>query len=337
MTAIVDPRRTRLPPESIIESLNTATVGTSNAIVGSYQCDPFVSTLENFQIESTNNLDMVLAIDGAAESEKLRTNAVVQITDDHTGDRARFSKFTAKRTAEVALRMTAATAANVYSRYNITTRAPSIIDKIRLDMPLTSEEEQLATEYNVYDKISTGVIPKWVSLLDKNEVWKMFDRIREYPTMLAAIAAATAAPGVTAGYQIDVPQETVYVLLGISMDSTQFAGVFSDTFLCVDIDGIANYMRLDASGIPVNAIMPCYIPFIQKMLVRVESANGSAGNTVAVNYIVGRRPATIVDHLKWGDKFPVRNPVDQMEMDKILNKYEQNGQNIKKMIKVGLM
>jgi hypothetical protein len=334
MTAIVDPRRTRLPPESIIESINTAAVGTSNAIVGSYQCDPFVSTLENFQIESTANLDMVLAIDGAAESEKLRSNAVVPITDDHTGDRSRLSKFTAKRTAEVALRMALGAAANVYSRYNVTTRAPTVLDKIMLGMDLTSEEEQLATEYNLYDKISAGVIPRYVSLIEKCDVYKMFDRIREYPVLLAALAATT---NTTVGYQIDVPQETVYVLLGISIDSTQFAGVFSDTFLCVDIDGIANYMRLDCSGLPVNAIMPCYIPFVQKMLVRVESTTGSGGNTVACNYIIGRRKATIVDHLKWGDKFPVRNTVDQMEMDKILTKYEQNGQNLRKMIKAGLM
>lgn len=309
-----------------MEALDNDPVTNTNFSVGQYLCSPFIQSVENMQVDPIVGVDALVTIDGAAESVKVRANAQAPVRDALTtvagvssGDHFKVDKLVSKNSSEVYLRGIAAGPYNhVFTRYNVTVRAPTIVDNLRLGMPLTAEEQQISNALFLEDNLAVGLIPRPRSLL--GDVSDMFDKIEPYAFTLAAVAATSDTP---IGYRLDVPSEQVWVLLGIGIETigTNFTGVFSDTFIRVDRDGDPNLLVLDCSAMPNMSTVRCYVPFTQKLYIHLTSATGSGGATVPVWFIIGKRPATLVDHIRWGDKFRYRSIVEQQEAEALIKDY----------------
>lgn len=323
MTAFTDPRKAKYWPECLLECIDQAAVTTAGQTIATYQCDPYSMQFENMQVESTPSLDMLLATDGIAENMKLRADACLPISFAVNEDHWFLHKITATRTADVSLRMApgAAAVANVWSRFNYTVRKPTIVDKLRLGLSLDSDESRIATALALEDSLSLELIKRSPSLLS-DEVWKQFDEVKEYPFDLGALAAGSTTQ---IGARLDVPHEWVWVLLGVRVESLPFMGTASDSFFRVDRDNDPSYMNLDLSGMPQMKTCRCYVPFTDKLTCSIVSATGSGGRNVYASYFIGKRPATAVDHIKWGSNFPYHSDVYRVSVEALIEKYKSKG------------
>lgn len=319
MPAFTDPRKAKYWPECLLECVDQAAVTAAGQNIATYQCDPYFMVFENLQVEQIPNMDMLLAVDGIAEDQKSRSDACLPISLAVNEDHWSLQKNHAVKTAEITLRMTpgAAGVANVWTRWNYTVRKPTIVDKLRFGLSLDGEESKIANDMALEDSLSLNLIQRSPSLIS-DEVWKQFDKISEYPFDLGALAAAS---NTTIGARVDVSHEWVFVLLGVRVESLPFIGTASDSFFVVDRDNDASYMKLDISGMPQMKTCRCYVPFTDKLACRIETATGSAGSNVYASYIIGKRPATIIDHIKWGSNYPYHSDVYRVSVESTIEKY----------------
>lgn len=325
MTAIIDPRKCRLWPESHIEVLDQAAVTTGGEILAKYYSDPRHMVLSNFHVESTANLDMIVACDGNAEKLKMRANAFPSAADHFD-----IVKVLATRNAEVMMKMSSGSGTHVYGRWNVTTRDPTVVDKIRAEIGLTGQEMGISDALALPDRLSLNLIPQPESLLT-DRVYTMFDEIYMVRRDIGILAAAADT---TVGYQIVLGQGRVGTLLGVGMETTPFASVYSDSFLCVDRDADYEIMKMDCSGIPDMATLRCFVPFTDKLTVRVETATGSGGSTVYAWFFYGVRRANAIDKLKWGNNLPT-TPDEDATIAAILERAKSN--QIEARVKAGII
>lgn len=313
----VDPRKAKFFPECVIEAVDQNAVDTGGDIVARYVCSPFHSVIENVQVESTANMDVFLSVDGQAEKMQYRSNAVLPIAAANVEDYWKKEKYIATKTFEVSYRMTAGAGANVWGRWNITTKAPTIIEKLRSNQKLTSEEQQIADNLDLADNLAVGYLPMMPSLLDPRYQFTQFQEIEPIYRSVAAMAANTSS---TIAYEINCPQDMIYTLLGVSIDGT-FAAVYSDSYFIVDRDNDYDYIKMDASAMPANETIPCFVPFTDKLVCSIDSVTGSGGGTIECGFLIGKRKRTLLDHIKWGKDLPYRSEVEQTEAEALIDKY----------------
>jgi hypothetical protein len=292
---IVDASKAKYFPEMLIEGLNEPTVSVAGQRVAGYIFDDRRCVVENINVEAgIATMDMVVSAD-SAEKCRITTNVPT------VGDDRHIQKIVAKETLDLTLIHTAAgPTANVWSRWNMTFRKPMPVDKIREDKQLDTEEIPIADMTHLEDFLSLGTIGYNQSLMniDPN---KMFEEIVCVDRMLPVIVAGGNT--VVGGSAINVPNPNsqLIVLLGVMFDNTILATP-DDTYICVDRDINANYMRIDTTCMPGTTYVPCYVPAIKKLEVRIESATGIAANECG--FIYGVRPLSVGDHLRWALGFP---------------------------------
>jgi hypothetical protein len=337
MPQFFDPKKARLFPECAIEAVDQASVSTSGETVSRYSVSPYHVSIENMHVDPTADMDVFLGVDGVAERMKYRSNACIPISGATIEDYWKREKFTASKSLDISYRMTAAAATHAWGRWNLTVRAPSIIEKLRIHQKLTAEEQQISDNLDLEDNLAVGSLPMQPSLLDPRFVYTQNLEIEPIYRSLTALAANSAS---IIGNPIPCPSDRVMFLLGISIDDT-FAANYSDTFITVDRDDRDfDYLKLDASAMPNKLTVPCYIPFTEKLVVNLETTTGSGGNTVECGIVVGSRPRTLMDHLKWGNDLPYRSEVESTEAQQLIDKYTKNSSprdNLISRIKAGLI
>lgn len=336
MVAICDPRKARYPPESVPEGQAIAQASVTASTLAEYFCDPNLITIERVEVQQTASMDLRIALDGVSNAAIIRGNALAPITglwnDDTPEDHFRIDKYPANNTAAVSLQMTAGTAANPWARWNVVVRQPTVVELIRRGLSRTGEQEDIANLLNLYDKLSLGLIPNYPDL-HSNDVYKMFDRIEIYNQTLAALAASSDN---TIWGRLDVSLGEVWVCLGFGCESSHYAaGTVSDTFFEMDRDSDPSYVKMDMVAMPNYQTVRCFIPFTQKALFHIRTTTGTGANTMPSWFIIGKRKATVIDHIKWGDKFPPRSNVEQLEINTLLNKYPD--EELVKKIKAGVL
>jgi hypothetical protein len=332
--AICDPRKVRYPPEALIEAQNIASIATGGITVFQYRSDPNIMVLENIECQATALNDMRIAVDGAAEALKLRANARLPYTDEHTItlDRAA-PKMEAKWSIDVSFATTAGTITDQWCRLNLTVRQPTILDKLRLGLGLTSDEQAISDRLGLEDKLAIGIAPRYKSLVTNYAEFanSQFDSIFMYANVLPAMVATSDTP---VAPLLTPSIEEVWVLLGVWIDPTNLATV-RNTYFVVDRDGDNAYQSLDVTALPTMAMVPCFIPFTQKLYCHIVSGAGSGGNTVPAGFVVGRRKATLIDHFRWGTYFTYRNDTNRASADTLMNKYSD--QKLLDLVKSGML
>jgi hypothetical protein len=313
----VDPNRVKYPPEMLIEAINQVAVTTGGDTVASYRFTNKHVTFENPHVESTANLDFIVATD-SGEKVRIRSNVP---TDT---DPLRRTKVLARNTLDVSMQMTVGAGANVWSRYNITVRKPLPVDKLRYDENLDANEVPISDSLNLDQALSIGTIGYHPSLLNIDP-GKMFDEIITVERLLTAMAANSES--VIGGAQVLINPGTVAVLLGVMIDTTNISASASDTYLMVDRDGDYGYMQMDVTALPDNLYVPCFVPAIETLKVWVKTITGSAGQTVPAGFIYGVRPLNISDHLLWG--IPYSSNIKTAEVNELLSKNQRTANMIK--------
>jgi len=132
---------------------------------------------------------------------------ITQMTTALTGGSLRITlpmewtkeKFIATKSFEIMYRDATAAATNVWGRWNITTKVPSILDKLRSKQKLTSEEQQIADNLDLEDNLAVGSLPMQPSLIERRTVWPQFQKIEPIYRNLALLAANSS---VVVGYDI---------------------------------------------------------------------------------------------------------------------------------------
>jgi hypothetical protein len=289
--AVVDPSKAKYFPEMIPEVLNETSVTTGGNQVAQYILQDRIATLENFAVfTQTANLNGVVTCD-SREVIRSRSDAP-SLTDPR-----RYSKVTARESIDVSLVMASGgPTANVRSSWFITTRKPLAVDKLRRGDVLDDAEKAVSDAVALGDYIDLGVIPRHQSLLNIDPS-KMFDDIVIVERNMAAIAAGGEA--VIGGKAINAYNKLI-VLLGVYVDTGILAaGTPDDTFFIVDRDADTALMKLDITGMPDNLFVPCYIPAIDKLNVRITSTTGTGALTVPCGFMYGIRPLTAIDRLQW--------------------------------------
>jgi hypothetical protein len=317
---ICDPSKAKFWPEMLIEGLNQASITTDPATVASYLFKDRSVVIENPTVESTANLDFVVSAD-SNEKYRIRSN-VPTFTDV-----ARMSKVTARKSLTVQMQMAAGNASNVWSRFNLTVRRPTVVDKCRYNDVLSNDksaglsEIEVAEALGIDDLLSIGYIPNTMSLL-KIDPSKMFEDIIPVDKSVTAIGASSIG---YIGSQIPVSENKVAVLLGMMVDSSVFTGAGvgpGDTYLCMDRGDLQPYyQKIDITSCADGLYMPCFIPVLDNFKVYIESATGSGGAAIPAGFIYGVRDRTIIDYEHWG--IPYSSPVVRSEALDILNKNQK--------------
>lgn len=306
---IVDPSKVKYFPEMLIECINESSVTTTGQKVASYLMTDRRAVVENAEVyNQTANMDLVISADGI---EKARIRS-----DSHTlRDPCRYHKLSAKETLDFSLIMTAGgPTSDVRSRWNITFRRPLAVDKIRDDVQLDTDELALSNDLHLDEHLSFGTIPHNQSLLNIDPA-KLFDDVIPVERNMAIIAAG--GESVIGGRKLDIPSPNsqLYVLLGVMVDQDLIvAGTADDTFLVVDRDNDPDYMKLDVSGMTDLQYVPCFVPCIKSLNVRIKSTSGTAAG--GAGFIYGIRDLTVADHLRWN--IPFNSPVARSDAQKLV-------------------
>jgi hypothetical protein len=297
---IIDPAKAKYFPEMLIECINEASISTSGEHIASYLLNDRRCVVENPEVfTQTANLDLVVSAD-SSERARIRSNAQT------LRDPGRYVKVTARETLDFTGIMTAGgPTTNVRSRWNMTFRRPLVVDKLREKSSLDTDEINSMSEIikQLEDNMSLGTIPFNQSLLNIDPA-KLFDDVICVEKNMAAMAAG--AESIIGGSKINIPNPNsqLIVLLGVMFDTSCFAaGTASDTFVVVDRDIDANYMKLDVTGMADQFYMKCFVPCIKSLEVCVESATGTGGNTVPCGFIYGTRKLNVADHIRWNLPF----------------------------------
>jgi hypothetical protein len=321
-TAVVDPSMAKFFPECLIECVDQAAITTGGNNVCSYTLQDRYITVEKLEVDPIANMDVTVAADGFGEKMKIRSDVPA------AADTLKMRKIFARKNFSVSNSMTVGAATHAWNRWNVTVRKPDVVTKCRYGVSLEQSEEKLVDDLNILDALSLGTLPRYGSLLN-DDVFKQFDEIIAVDRLLPAIAAL--GTGIV-GSQINVNPGNVNVLLGVMVDSSIFAAVFSDSYMIMQRDDNYNYMKLDCSGMPDQTYMRCFVPFIDKMQISIYSQTGSAAGTVPAGFIYGVRKMNIIDHIKWGLGY--KSPIEASEADDIIAKFESSGLYAK--IKAGI-
>lgn len=318
MVQFVNPSKAKLFPECLIEAVDQAAVVVGGSSVAKYLVSPYHVTLENLHVDPIANMDVVLGVDGVAEKMRYRTDAVLPVAAATIEDYWKREKFTARTSLDLQYRMTVGAATHAWGRWNLSIRAPSILDKLRMNQKLTSEEQQISDNLDLEDQLAVGVFQASPSLLDP---WSVYRQALEIEPMYRSQVAMAANTTSVVAQEINCPSDQVCFLLGVMIDGT-FAANFSDSFITVDRDDQDyDYMKLDCSAMPALQTVPCFVPFASKLVVNIDTITGSGGNTVECGFLIGRRPRTLLDHIKWGDNLPYRSEVESTEAQSLIDKY----------------
>jgi hypothetical protein len=193
---------------------------------------------------------------------------------------------------------------------------------------LDTVEGPIADLVHLEDFLSLGTISYYQSLA-KIDPAKMFDDVIPVDKVLPVIAAG--GESIVGGTAINVPNPNsqLIVLLGVSFDSSAMATP-DDTFLVVDRDTDPDYMKLDVTGMPDNGYLPCYVPAIKKLEVRIESTTGIVASPCGFYY--GVRKLNVGDHIRWNLGFP-NAPLARADAQALITKYP----DIAKRMQAGLI
>lgn len=319
---VIDPSRAKFMPEMLPEILNESSVSTTGCRIASYVLRDRRAVIENAHVfTQTANLDFVVSCD-SLERARIRSN-VYSLTD-----RRRYNKFVAKDTIDFSAIMTAGgPTANVRSGWHITFRKPLPVDKLREGGALDSNEETIADSVNLADNLNLGTIPYYQSLMNIDPA-KMFDQVIPVEKSMAALAAGGEAQ--IGGSQIPANGNLI-VLLGIMVDTTPLPVTPDDTFVVVDRDADADYIKIDVTGMPDNLYVPCYIPAVDKLDIRIESTTGSSGSTIPCGFLYGIRKLTVADYIRW--EIGYRSPIARSESLALISRYPE----VAKRIQAGLL
>ena len=311
---IVDPSKVKYYPEMLPEILNEPSVTTAGQRVASY-----LLAERNLVIEDALPFTQTAAMDFIISADS-RERARIRADSPTLGDARRYSKITARESAEFRLQMvTGGPAANVRSGWEMTFRKPLSVDKLRAGITLDTTEQPIADALHIAENLALGMIPYNKSLLNLDYSSLFTDVIPVEKTLAAIPANGKPIIGGSAISSATMNDQLI-VLLGVYIDTNCLAaGTPSDTFIVVDRDGDPSYIKLDITGMPDNQYVPCYIPAINKLEVRVESTTGTGALTVPCGFQYGVRPLNYMDHLKWG--IPYNSPLARTESLKIFQQY----------------
>lgn len=321
---VLDPNRVKFPPEGFLEITGTEG-GSQIADLATYTLDSYsnyMGYIENaiaYTAPASDDMDLIIGIDGRAETMRIRT-----VVENSATIWLQKTPFT--RSAHISVRMaTGNVPEGTIGSWNLTVRKPTLLDKIRNEIRMTQDEIRIADELALDDMISMGIAPVHRRLYG-DDVLGEFQQIEPMSFNLGVLDADSTTD---LGPGISVPNEWIYTLLGVYMGSSetwpfQAAGI-NDTFLVVQRDGDYEYIKLDMAGMQPGNMYRCYIPFTDRMRIHIESDTGSGTAEIYAGYVIGKRPATVIDHLKWGSNLPFGNIVKKNVVDALIEKYSAKG------------
>lgn len=322
MATNIDPNRVKYPPEGLVD-IEIEDLTASPTVIAEYSTTGqlLMSITRMSMLEETANAQLLLGVDGRAES--MRVDGVATNIDT-----ALYQNMIARYSATLYARTTTGTANNVPIGWSMLVRQPTIVDKIRMSMPLTADEREIADRLALEDMISLGLVPYPTPLLSTDDVMTRFAHIEEMSYPLGTLGASTVTQ---IGPTINVPLEHVYVLLGVYLRIAT-GGTWpwatsspDDTFVVVNRDQDMEYMRLDAAGLASGRIVRMYVPFTQRLSVMIDTTSGSGSEAIYAGLIIGKRPATVIDHIRWGSNMPYGNAVERENINELIKRYEEKG------------
>jgi len=335
MPAYADPKRVQYPPESLAESqMSGAAVG-GTVLARYFNWQPFYCELE--QLVSTQNANTTVIVSGDGYARKMHFHSRGSPAESVSGIHREPTKVIAMDSIEVQLSAetgVAVATTTLATRWNMTVRDPTIIDKIRLQKAVgapinfTPNETALITKYDLENRVRLGLHPKNENLLG-TEVLRQFDEIKEVSRRVPAIANGDE---LSIGGELNVPQGKVYTLLGISFDQAALATVAAgavtanELWIKVDRDAVRDHMVLDTFSMPevtagdMDQTVRMFMPATETIDVRLVNDSGAAivaADDLNLRYIYGIRNMTIPDHIRWNIPFwresdeDIANALDQ--------------------------
>jgi hypothetical protein len=323
MVAIVDPRRVRYPPESLIEAIDVDPVAPGGTPAASYLLDPFDACIENICLKG-EPVDTQIAADGFPEVAKVRNNAVAI---NGNGIRARVY---GTRSLEVKMFSTiAATSLNhVWCRYNVTVQRPYIDRKIRLAgssdpmRELKAEERRIALDPAelIRDNVIAGTDPYFYR---GDYLSDQVDRaFKEIIPVQVTMTAPAACASVNVGHIIDKTLnpsrgQQVWVLLGVAIE---YGGdiVPSNTYLDFKRDDDPHYMLWDLSALPRNRPVRCFVPFLTEMVPSLVNMT-ALDYDIGISLWYGVRNMAVLDHMRWD--IPYNTDDERLNAEELIKKH----------------
>ena len=319
MPAYVDPKRAHLAPESLAESqMSGAAVG-GTVLARYFNWAPFYVEVE--KLVSTQNANTTVIVSGDGYARKMHFHSRGSPAANSAGIYREPTKVIAMDSLEIQLSAETGTAVvgnTLATRWNMTVRDPTIIDKLRLKEAIgapinfTPGESALITKYDLENRVKLGLHPKNEDLLG-TEILRQFDEIKEVSRRVPTIADGDE---ISIGGELNVPQGKVYTLLGIAFDRAAAVAVgtitANEVWIKVDRDAVRDHMVLDGISLPdVNATemlqsTRVFMPATETIDVRLVNDSGAAiaaGDNLNVRYIYGIRNMTIPDHIRWNIPF----------------------------------
>jgi len=282
MAGNVDPRKAKLYPEVLPEAI-VATASSSGTSIASYSAfSPYVMQVKSLYTGATPDVTLRIDVDSG--------HAVIESPLTARPDRESVEIDVLSRDS---LDLWAVGSSyTTYVAYTLRITKPTVFEKIKYGLPLTSDEESLADQFDIRRKYSAGILRS----LDVPQ----FKKIIEVAKELTVSAGNTTR----IGRMINVRRGEKAVLLGIAVDRDAVLSVnggpgANDTYITVNRDIIdTDYIKLDCAAMPsIDKELPCYIPATDRLEVNLYSASGIT--SLPVRYRYGIASLSILEKIRW--------------------------------------
>ena len=293
MTANVDPTKAKFFPETLPEAI-VVTPETSGVEIASYGL--FTPGLVVFESLFTDVADdIVVRLDkdtsyGTLESECTcesdREERILDIPCEYA----------------LGIWAIGANTLTAYTAFTIKCGPPTIFEKIKYGISLTSDEQAIDQQFEISKRYFAGLLG--------------FNEARKYQKVIEVSKKVTVAVGgnTTVGDIINVPNGKKAVILSFGTDHSA-APANNDTFISLT-RGISEtgYIKLDTAAMPgLNHDINCYIPSIDRFEVILESATGVLDMPIRFKYAIS--DITILEKIRWGLGLTAAEQAIATEMD----------------------
>lgn len=277
MTARFNPTKARFFPEELPEAISVTPTASGTSIASYAAFSPYVMSLKKLWSSQTAGTTIRMDNDSG--------HAIIESPLE-----ARSSLFPSELDliAQDSMDLWALGTTLSYFAYTARVTKPSIFEKLKHSITLTSHEQKLADEFDIKRKYQAGTLGGTAAVPQFKKIYEVAKEI-----------TVSAASNTRVGRIVNVKKGEKAVLLGISVDNA-FAGLDADeTYFTLNRDVIDSaHIKLDCRAMPgLNYEVLCHIPALDRLEILIEST--PAITDLPVRYRYGIAPLSIMEKIRW--------------------------------------
>lgn len=183
---------------------------------------------------------------------------------------------------------------------------PSIALKLKLDLPLTDEERAISEKHNIAELVEKGNLPLPYDFIIEREyqilgTWEKGRIVKDIKTAYSLLETV-----------VPTKPNRFLVLVGISAERP--ADVGYGIKIGINRDNDKDYLELDANALDLNFDLPCFIPALNNLEIKIKANISLTGINYKLRYKIWECKMTNILKARWIWKEKALAPTNLFEL-----------------------